>query len=706
MANVVSIERRDAHTRIEHLDDGTHRAIIQRGQHYFNRDTGKFEDCDNNIYPDTIVPGFTHNSKAGEARTRFAPGGKFRFGLKHPLFVTYTPHGANSVTPTINGNRAHFANLWPSVDVELTKFPEGTKEDIILKDASAPSSFTWDLSEIAGVTPTPSADGGLDYVETLTGAIVGRIPAPTVHDAAGVPGPVALTYAAGAVTIAVDSTWLADAARVWPVTIDPTTVTIQPDASAGIDAYVDSNNATTNYGTATTIKISGTTLFGLAQFSMPSVPADAGIASGDLSLYKTTGDGNTGTKLSAYRITSNWAESSVTYNTRPSYASTAIVTLTGLDNSQINVWRTLAIRSAVVDWIKNGVANYGVWLSSEGTAGGDYNSSDFTTDATLRPKLVIVYTAAPTATLTNPTGTQAAPTQINDDLTPTVTGSYASTDSVSQAKYRFRVLDELNNLIADQGVQTGAANSWTVPTDLLKYGTKYQVEFYVEDANGGYATTTAWMQPVMSALTGLTATADSANAKINLTWTAHTGENLAGYRVYRRTTGGTTWTRLNRTLVTSASYTDDAAASGQSYDYYVTAVATDGYESPASATVTQTVTFTGAWIDSLKLEATPRVFEAQDEWVGSVQRVLGRSTPVVFRRSAGRKLRISGYCTSKASMDSLRNTLVPGVHRYVDALGEVYRFELTGPLSYPKQAPFPTASTTVYEWSFECVEVM
>lgn len=613
MANVVSIERLNERDRVERLDNGASILVQQEGQNYFDRDTGKWEQSDSNIYPDDLVPGFTHNAKAGSGRVRLAKGGRFRVGLRHPLYVTYTPRGANVIAPMVAGNKAQYKGLWSKTDVDLVKFPEGVKETLILADASAPSSYVWDLEEIAGVVPTLSADGGLDYVETLTGSIVGRIPAPTVHDAAGVEGAATLTYSAGAVTIAVDPAWLADPARVWPVTLDPTTLVLQPDPTAGKDTYVFQGAATTNYGTTTYVGAgdggaASTALRSLLQPDISAIPAGDGIDSAQLELYNNaTGGADTFYNATLYRVTAAWDEATVTWDLQPAFDATAISTVASIANTAGWVAWT-GLKTLILNW-RSGIANEGVVLKkpSDGTLANDkkyFWSSDYTTDTTLRPKWTIVYTAAPTPSLTNPTGTQASPSQITNDVTPTLTGTYSSADSVAQSKYRFRIFDELNNLVVDQGLQTGTTNSWTVPAGYLKYGQKYKVEFYVEDANGGYATTTAWMQSVMSAPTGVTATADAANARISLAWTAHTGENLAGYNLYRKMQGAadTDYKKINLSLLTGTSATDDTAASAQPYTYALTAVATDGYESVKSAGADGTVTYAGAWIGGMQVD--------------------------------------------------------------------------------------------------------
>ena len=87
--------------------------------------------------------------------------------------------------------------------------------------------------------------------------------------------------------------------------------------------------------------------------------------------------------------------------------------------------------------------------------------------------------------------------------------------------------------------------------------------------------------PVPGQVSGLTATASQAG--IALSWTASSATGLTGYNVYRSSSAGGTFTKLNSAVVTSASYADEAAPAGATSYYQVTAVNAAG-ESARSAT--------------------------------------------------------------------------------------------------------------------------
>ena len=64
---------------------------------------------------------------------------------------------------------------------------------------------------------------------------------------------------------------------------------------------------------------------------------------------------------------------------------------------------------------------------------------------------------------------------------------------------------------------------------------------------------------------------------------------MAGYNVYRSTQSGGPYTKLNSTLITALTFTDNTVSSGATYFYVVTAVAADGTESAFSSQTTAVI---------------------------------------------------------------------------------------------------------------------
>jgi fibronectin type 3 domain-containing protein len=81
--------------------------------------------------------------------------------------------------------------------------------------------------------------------------------------------------------------------------------------------------------------------------------------------------------------------------------------------------------------------------------------------------------------------------------------------------------------------------------------------------------------------TGTSVAYDKATGKAKPTWAKNNEMDLAGYRLYRRLKGSTTWTRTATTTATS--YTDTPPATGDTYYYEVRAYDKAGNESTGTA---------------------------------------------------------------------------------------------------------------------------
>jgi len=94
-------------------------------------------------------------------------------------------------------------------------------------------------------------------------------------------------------------------------------------------------------------------------------------------------------------------------------------------------------------------------------------------------------------------------------------------------------------------------------------------------------------------------TASAVDGHVALEWSANSEDELAGYNVYRSTSSFdeiSSATKLNSSLVSATSYTDESVSRGTTYYYRLTAVDDDGNESALSTQVSTTVPERGARI--------------------------------------------------------------------------------------------------------------
>jgi hypothetical protein len=131
----------------------------------------------------------------------------------------------------------------------------------------------------------------------------------------------------------------------------------------------------------------------LLEFDLSSVPSGVTVTSATLSLYQNTTP-STGTTYDVFRVTSAWNESTVTYNTAPTFNGTAVASMTADGTLGYKDWD---VTSLVQGWLSGSFSNFGMWIEEvpvQGTGSAYFYSSD-TSFPSSHPTLSIQYSAVP-----------------------------------------------------------------------------------------------------------------------------------------------------------------------------------------------------------------------------------------------------------------------------------------------------------------------
>ncbi|MBA7530080.1 hypothetical protein ES705_22283 [subsurface metagenome] len=174
------------------------------------------------------------------------------------------------------------------------------------------------------------------------------------------------------------------------------TITLQP-GSEGKDDYISSALPDSNYGNWNKFYVGTFSVSdyyrAYLQFDLSTIPADARITDADLTLYQYSSVGSGNFQIGLHKVTSNWEEDTITCNLQPTSSSETEALRTVYTGS--TTWRSWDIDDLVQGWLDGSITNRGMLLKSTdetlSSIGIYFHSSDYTTDATKRPKLVIDY---------------------------------------------------------------------------------------------------------------------------------------------------------------------------------------------------------------------------------------------------------------------------------------------------------------------------
>jgi hypothetical protein len=227
------------------LDNGQYQVDVYASDIYYRDSNGSLQEISNKLVAADSDSGYEYTNEANSWHSSFKEdlSSKDAVSISQGDYsVSFNIMGAEAKTSAAlsdtlkssesvldrtysEDNRVvMYKGVFPSTDIAYTTFNSCLKEDIILRDNTAPSEFSFDVS-LKGLTLSEDSDG-VCLINTQ-GDVVFRMMPLYMEDATGkssdsIKYSLAKTAEGYKVTISADRGFLADPTTVFPVVIDPT----------------------------------------------------------------------------------------------------------------------------------------------------------------------------------------------------------------------------------------------------------------------------------------------------------------------------------------------------------------------------------------------------------------------------------------------------------------------------------------------------
>ena len=303
---------------------------------------------------------------------------------------------------------ALYKEAFPNVDLQYLVTPVGIKENMILKNKDAQTSFEIEY-KTNGLTAVRKNDFAIE-LKNKDGKVVYEIYAPFMTDAKGEKSTQLQMEIKSqknhklTVVFSADAAWLNDAKREYPVTIDPSFSTSQSWQNTAC-SYIDSAHPSTAYGYGSESGYTGTVYAGtfgqgnyrsfLKMNKLPTLNKGDIIVGAYLSLHLYQDSFYDNMYVGAYHVKDAWTQSTVTWNNRPNFEAN-IVDYKKLykDISKDSLWTRWNVTNSVKRWY-GGEVNNGIMLKPVNEAANAqcaaFYSSNYPDTSIARPAFTIVY---------------------------------------------------------------------------------------------------------------------------------------------------------------------------------------------------------------------------------------------------------------------------------------------------------------------------
>lgn len=426
-------EKREKDKKVFLMSDGTYKASVYEQPVHYKKDE-KWIEYDNTL--SEVDSEENHGdkdlvNKASDVKiylSKKTNGKKFVRVEKDGHKISWNYVDANKVTAEITeqevdndettlenvSSQAVYKEVYKKTDFIYILDSQTIKENIVLNDASAPHEFEIEY-KANGLNPVLMDNRTIDLCNDK-GEKIYTISAPYMIDSVGnISNEISFDIIKSnqnkfTVKLYLDSEWLLDEDRIYPVIADPVIQSSQnwDDETLCHSAYIASATPNAKYGRGGadyegSLYVGYTSGRGKTRglIKNPTLPT-LGIADkvvhAEMAIYVRACYPEL--KIDLHRVTSDWNQNSVCWNSNVQYDSSIVdyqfVQYMESNTANADRWQRFEITDLVRGWYSGEIPNYGIMLRSDAETNSTqarawFFSSGYTTLSNPRPVLLVTY---------------------------------------------------------------------------------------------------------------------------------------------------------------------------------------------------------------------------------------------------------------------------------------------------------------------------
>ncbi|WP_349407797.1 polymorphic toxin-type HINT domain-containing protein [Pseudalkalibacillus sp. SCS-8] len=326
--------KRTKNQKVLYNPDGTFTTkIYSKPIHYKNK-KGNWKEINN----DFVLKGKKFVNKENRFKVKLDKTISQRVELDDS-YIQLTPTNTSKYKLKNQDNKITYTNVYRNVDISYTMFGESLKEDIVLLDKDAQTTFVFEVD--TNLTPVLNKNGDLEFLDENK-QVIFLSPKPFAYDDNGVYTEdvhyeINNTNNTYELQVVLNEAWAHDSNRKFPIIVDPT-ITNRSEDDEIKDAFIASGYPTQNYDPRGWLAIA-TNGYGinrtLIDLEMPSLISGANITNVTLDLYQYTSSTDI-TTAQLFPVTKEWDVKTVNWNNQPTIDSNKI--LAQYTGNEISTW--------------------------------------------------------------------------------------------------------------------------------------------------------------------------------------------------------------------------------------------------------------------------------------------------------------------------------------------------------------------------------